>query len=159
MPAVTLTPADLEPFATIDPVKAQAMIDDALALAAVLAPCILTEGFAYDAAAKAIIRGAVVRWHEAGAGATQSQTAGPFGMTIDTKQQRRGMFFDNEVDQLRLLCQGAGDTSGAFAVDTVSPGTWHQDICAVNFGAGYCSCGADLTQSFPLYEYAPDERP
>lgn len=154
MPVVTLTPADLDPFATIDPVKAQAMIDDALALAAVFAPCILTTGFLYDAAAKAIIRGAILRWNEAGSGAIQQQTAGPFGMTIDTKQQRRGMFWDSEIDQLRLLCQGTDVTSGAFSIDTYGAGIWHQDICSLNFGALYCSCGADLTLGWPLYEWS-----
>lgn len=153
MPAVTLTPADLEPFATIDAGMAQAMIDDALALAAVAAPCILTDTFEFAAAAKAILRGAILRWHESGSGAIQSQTAGPFGQTIDTKQQRRSMFWPSEIDQLRDLCGGAG-TSGAFAIDTVTlmTGIVHADICALNFGALYCSCGAVLTQYLPLYE-------
>lgn len=153
MAALSLIPADLEPFATIDPAKAQAMIDDALALAVLVAPCILDETFAFADAAKAIIRGAVLRWHEAGTGAIQSQTAGPFGMTIDTKQQRRGMFWPSEIDQLRDLCGGAA-TSGAFAIDTLTSmtGIVHADICTLNFGALYCSCGAVLTQYLPLYD-------
>lgn len=154
MAAVTLVPADLDAFATIDVVKAQAMIDDALALAAQFAPCIISDDFAYAAAAKAIIRGAILRWHEAGAGAMQSQSAGPFAVTLDTRQQRRGMYWPSEVDQLKALCAGA-DTSGAFAIDTLTSitGIIHQDICALNFGALYCSCGAVLTQGYPLYEY------
>ena len=56
MPAVTITPADLAPFATIEEDKAEAMIADALALAALVAPCITSEDFTYDAAAKAIIK-------------------------------------------------------------------------------------------------------
>ena len=40
-----LTVDDLEPFATIDPVKADAMIEDAEALAALAAPCIMAAEF------------------------------------------------------------------------------------------------------------------
>jgi len=43
--AVTLTPEDLEPFATIELAKAEAMIGDALALAAQVAPCIVEAEF------------------------------------------------------------------------------------------------------------------
>ena len=79
MAAVTLTVDDLIPFAPdIEPGKATAMIDDALALAAVVAPCILEDTFTAAGAAKAILRGAVLRWHDAGAGAIVSQSAGPF---------------------------------------------------------------------------------
>ena len=155
MAAVTLTPADLTPFAEIDPARAQAMIDDALALAARVAPCILEDTFGYDAAARAILRGAVLRWNEAGTGAMQSQTAGPFGVQMDTRQQRRGMFWPSEISQLQDLCKG-DEMSGAFAVDTVpavaGAAVGHAASCSLNFGATYCSCGYILTggQS-PLY--------
>jgi hypothetical protein len=102
--AVTITPGDLTPFATIDEAKAQAMIDDAMALAARVAPCILDADFAYTDAARAIIRGAVLRWNEAGTGALQAQTAGPFGQTVDTRQQRRGMYWPSEINDLAALC-------------------------------------------------------
>lgn len=151
MAAVTLVPADLDPFATIDAVKAQAMIDDALAIAALVAPCILTAEFAHAGAAKAIIRGAVLRWNEAGSGALQSQTAGPFGAVVDTRQQRRGMFWPSEIEQLRDLCAGAA--SGVFAIDVLpAAGIVHADICSINFGATWCSCGAVYTLGLPLYE-------
>lgn len=104
MAAVSLEPSDLTPFATIDSAKAQAMIDDALALAARVAPCILDDDFEYAAAAKAILRGAVLRWNDSGSGALQSQTAGPFGQTLDTRQQRKGMFWPTEIEQLQELC-------------------------------------------------------
>lgn len=149
MAAVTLVLADLEPFATIPAAKAAAMIEDALAMAERVAPCILEPTFPYEAAAKAILRGAILRWHEAGTGAVQSQTAGPFGQTIDTRQQRRGMFWPSEIEQLQDLCKGP-DTSGAFSVDTVGLGIVHADTCALNFGATYCSCGADIA-GYPLY--------
>ena len=38
MPAVSITPDDLAPFATIDAAKAWAMIEDAMAMAATEAP-------------------------------------------------------------------------------------------------------------------------
>jgi hypothetical protein len=111
--AVELTPADLDPFASIDVAKAQAMIDDALAMAATVAPCILTDTFANPAAAKAIVRAAVLRWHEAGNGSTTSETAGPYSVSSSTP--RKGMFWPSEVTDLQRLCAKSG---GAFSIDT-----------------------------------------
>lgn len=152
MPAVTVVPSDLSPFAAIDAVKAQAMIDDALALAARVAPCILETTFTYGTAAKAIIRGAILRWNEAGTGASTSLQAGPFGQTLDTRQTRKGMFWPSEIEQLQELCRGDA-LLGAFNVDTLAYSVpVHANICALNFGGLYCSCGAVLTGLFPLYE-------
>jgi hypothetical protein len=152
--AVTLTPEDLAPFATIEPAKAQAMIDDAMALAARIAPCILDDGFTDPGAARAILRGAVLRWHDAGSGALSSQSAGPFAQVIDNRQPRRGLFWPSEIEQLQDLCKA--DSTGAFSVDTVAaPAAQHADICALRFGARYCSCGAVLTMNLPLYENLP----
>jgi hypothetical protein len=122
---VSLVPSDLAPFATIEEEKAQAMIDDALALAARVAPCITDDTFEYSAAAIAILRGAVLRWNDSGSGAFQSQNAGPFGVQVDTRQERRGMFWPSEIAQLQGLCSGA--QAGAYTVslagpDPVSPG-------------------------------------
>lgn len=150
MTAVTLTPDDLTPFAEVDEYKAEAMIADALAMAAVVAPCILDEDFAYAAAAKAILRGAILRWHEAGTGAFVQQGAGPFQVTMDSRQQRRGMFYPSEITQLQDLCRESG-TGQAFTIDTIGTQSIHADICALNFGAVYCSCGAWIA-GFPLYE-------
>lgn len=153
MAAVSIDLSDLAPFAPdLDPIKGQAMIDDALARAAVVAPCILSDEFDHEAAAKAIIRGAILRWNEAGTGAMQSVQTGPFGATTDTRQARKGMFWPSEIDELKSLCGGAGK-GGAFAVDTVGwTGPQHADICSLNFGATYCSCGADLTGGGPLWD-------
>lgn len=118
MPAVTLAPDDLEPFATIETAKAEAMIEDALALAARVAPCILDADFEHAGAAKALLRGAVLRWHEAGQGVVQHQGAGPFQQSIDTRQPRRAMFQPSEIAELQELCRD-GAPSGAFSVDTV----------------------------------------
>lgn len=146
MAAVTITVDDLTPFATIEPTKAQAMIDDAVARAARIAPCILTDDFEYADAAKAVIRQAVLRWNEGGAGAKTQQTAGPFSETLN----RREMFLPEEKDELRGMC--SSDATGAFSIDTAPCiGSEHSLLCSLNFGATYCSCGADLA-GYPLYE-------
>lgn len=100
--------SDLEPFASIDATKAQAMIDDAEAMAVLVAPCISADDFAYAGAVRAILRGAVLRWNDAGTGALSAQTAGPFGQTLDTRQERRGMFWPSDIEQLQGLCAGTG---------------------------------------------------
>lgn len=150
MAAVTLQVSDLEPFAPdIDPIKAQAMIDDAMALAARVAPCITTAEFTHEAAAKAILRGAVLRWNDSGTGAVTQQAAGPFSQTLDTRQTRRSMFWPSEISELQKLCREG--SASAFTIDTVGLGSVHADVCSINFGANYCSCGADIA-GFPLWE-------
>lgn len=151
MAAVQMVPDDLAPFATIPEAKAQAMIDDALALAARVAPCITESDFAYAGAALAVLRGAVLRWNDQGSGAVTQAAVDDASFTFGQQQQRRGLFWPSEIQQLQDLCKG--EDSGAFAIDTVSTSVNHAEICAVNFGAAYCSCGADLTAyAYPLYE-------
>lgn len=157
MPAVQITPADLAPFATIEQAKAEAMIADALAWAALDAPCILSETFEYADAAKAIIRKAILRWNDSGSGAfsQRQQTTGPFavGESIDTRVNRDSMFTDGEIASLKRLC--TGETSGAFQIDTApSCAVVHAEACSINFGATYCSCGADIA-GYPLWELDP----
>lgn len=153
MAAVAITIDDLLPFApSIDEAKAHAMIEDALALAARVAPCILDDSFEHAGAAKAIIRGAILRWHEAGTGAIVSQAIGPWSETIDTSKTRRSMFWPSEITDLQDLC-GKSETR-AFSIDTAPPtaGGSHSEVCALVFGATYCSCGAWLTGGDPLWE-------
>lgn len=153
MPTI-LSVDDLTPFAEINQAKAMAMVEDAVALAARVAPCILSDSFAETAAARAILRGAVLRWHEAGTGAFQQRQIGPFGESYDTRQTRRGMFWPTEIEALQELCRGDSEPAGAFSVDTVSTTRAnHAEICALNFGAVYCSCGAVLTNElYPIFE-------
>lgn len=119
---------DLEPFASIDAAKANAMIEDAEAMAVLAAPCITAEGFAYATAVKAILRGAVLRWHDSGSGALQSQQAGPFGQALDTRQERRGMFWPSEIVALQSLC--ADSQGGVYSTSLAGPdrgdGYWSQ---------------------------------
>jgi hypothetical protein len=125
---VSITVDDLLPFSpSIDSAKAAAMIEDALALAARVAPCINDPDFAYPEAAKAIIRGAILRWDEAGSGALQAQTAGPFGQTLDTRQQRRGMFWPSEINDLTSLCSSSASSyTTSLAGPDAGSGYWSQ---------------------------------
>jgi hypothetical protein len=155
--AVTLTRADLAPFATISDAKADAMIADVLALAARVAPCITDEYFTYGAAAKAVLRSAVLRWNDFGTGALSTEQVSvddySHSQTVDSRiSSRRDLLSPSEIKQLQDLCKG-NQTSGAFSVDTVGVAVpTHSDICALYFGAEYCSCGAVLTMALPLYE-------
>lgn len=150
-----ITPADLTPFATIATPKAIAMIEDAMADASRVAPCINDFDLSVEKAAqfKSVLRAALLRWNDSGSGAFQTQAAGPFSVGVDTRQQRRGMFWPSEIEALQDICRD--DVSlGAFSIDT-APGcsSGHALICSLNFGALYCSCGADLTNNeYPLYE-------
>lgn len=140
-----LSVRDLTPFNPgIDPEQAAQMIEDVDALAVLVAPCIADPGFQHIGAVRALLRGAVLRWADAGSGALASQTAGPFGITLDTRTERRGLLWPSEIAQLQGMCSGRG--GGAFSVDT-TPGTGrlaHLDTCSVNFGANDCSCGVIL---------------
>ena len=145
-------------FQGVDPAKAAAMIADALALAARVAPCITSSDFAFPDAAKALIRGAVLRWNEAGTGAVQSQTTGPYGVTIDTKQPRRSMFWPSEISDLRDMCSASGPDA-AFSVEpgvqTFTAG--HASVCPAVTG-GACLCGAlsSYNLGIPTTEYGCD---
>jgi hypothetical protein len=118
--AVELTPDDLAPFASIEEEKAQAMIDDALALAARVAPCILDDDFEFEDAGRAIIRGAILRWNDQGSGAVPHLQAGPYLMQPQTNQPRRSLFFPSEITELAALCD-AGPTRRAYMVDLIPP--------------------------------------
>lgn len=116
-----ITPEDLEPFAEIDAPKAQAMIDDALADASRVAPCITSDDLTPEKVAqfKAVLRTAILRWNEAGSGALQQQVAGSFSITTDTRQAPRGRFWPSELDALREICRPDGAHGRAFEVDTM----------------------------------------
>lgn len=121
MPTI-ITPDDLTPFAEINTAKAAAMIEDAMADASRVAPCILDVDLAPAKVAqfKSVLRAALLRWHDSGSGALQSQNAGPFGQTLDTRQARRGMFWPSEIESLEGICKPR--TKGrAGAIDLTPP--------------------------------------
>lgn len=143
---VFLEPFDLTLFApNLGEEMAEVMIEDAEALALRAAPCLGAEAglSASDTAAvRAILRGAILRWHESGAGALQAETIGPFSQTFDTRQARRGMFWPSEITQLQDICRTGSGDGAAFSIDTTpeAVSTVHLDTCAIRFGGG-CSCG------------------
>ena len=107
------------------------------------------------AEAKLILLGAVKRWAETGSGAFQAQTAGPFGVTVDTRQRTGFNLWPSEIAALQDICStGTVNSGAAFSITPSSDsGLVHQPWCAIFFGATYCSCGADLTNyEYPLYE-------
>lgn len=114
-----LGPTDLENFATIPEGKAEDMIEDAEAMAVLVAPCITAEGFSYTAAVKAILRGAILRWNDGGSGALTQQGAGPFSQSFDTRQERKAMFWPSEIKQLQNLCAGLG--GGVYTTSLAGP--------------------------------------
>lgn len=69
------------------------------------------------AEAKLVLVGAVKRWAEAGAGALQSQTAGVYSMTVDTRQRTGWNLRPAEVTQLQAICKGE-ESESAYAVDS-----------------------------------------
>jgi len=148
--AVLLTVDDLAPFAEIAEAKAEAMIADAVALAALVAPCLTDPDLDPPltaeqlAAAKAVLRAAVLRWDETGSGVFSGQTFGPFGTTTDTRTPaRRGRFWPTEIEDLQKICLGDNvDTGGAFSIDTAAPPMlFHSVLCG--WAGGGCTCGAD----------------
>lgn len=128
------------------------MVRAANARAMRVAPC-LAEAPSPDQIAEAslVLLGAVKRWTETGAGSVQQQSAGPFAMTVDTRQRGGYTLWPSEITQLQEICS-SGEKSAAFTVDTApSLGGTHSPICALAFGATYCSCGADIAGT-QIYE-------
>jgi len=159
---VTDLPTALQSADTVD-TMIETMVAGANARASRVAPCLAWDGSETDkpaptadqlAEAKLVLVGAVKRWAEAGAGAFQSQQAGPFGMQVDTRQRTGYNLWPSEIEALQDICASGTDTSsGAFSIIPSGGTSAHMPWCAINFGAAYCSCGADLTNyEYPLYE-------
>lgn len=108
-----------------------AMVDGANAKASRVAPCLTWTGEVDGdepapsadqlAEARLVLIGAVKRWAEAGSGALSAQTAGPFGVTVDTRQRTGFNFWPSEIEGLQEICRaaGSGGTGRAFEVDTM----------------------------------------
>lgn len=118
-----LKPEDLSNFADIDAGKAADMIEDAEAQAQLIAPCIadLEPASLKFRAVKAILRAAVLRWNDAGAGAltTVQQGAGPYQQmtTVDNSKKRVGAFWPSEIERLQDVCRQGPVSSGAYMIN------------------------------------------
>lgn len=131
---------------------AETMVDGANARALRVAPCLAESDKAgARSEAKLILIGAVQRWSEAGSGAIAQTSAGPFQLATDTRQRTGFNLWPSEIEVLQDLC--SKDLGGAFAVDTTPTvgQEWHDEVCSLVFGATYCSCGAVLTGTGPLW--------
>lgn len=140
------------------------MVDAANAKASRVAPCLSWDGTVTGqpaptadqlAEARLILIGAVSRWTQAGSGAVSTKTTmtGPYMSTetLDTKQRTGYNLWPSEIAQLQDLCKNGGVAS-AFSVDTAPAlGGIHAPWCSLNFGAAYCSCGADIAGE-PIFE-------
>lgn len=157
--ATIITVDDL-PSALRTAEMAEAMVAGANARASRVAPCLadLTNPPTDDqmAEARLVLIGAVRRWLEAGAGSLQSQAAGPFNMTVDTRQRTGYALWPSEIEALQAICASGTDTSSkAFSISPHAATSEHLDWCSVNFGAAFCSCGADIA-GHPIYELGGD---
>ena len=134
----------------------ETMVAGANAKAARVAPCLVATDPAPTAdqlaEARLVLIGAVKRWAEAGAGSLQQQQAGPFGMSVDTRQRTGYNLWPSEITDLQAICSGGSVGREAFSIDTAPAcSTTHVAWCNLAFGATYCSCGADIA-GFPIYE-------
>lgn len=125
------------------------------ATAARVAPCLVDTATPPTAdqlaEAKLVLIGMVQRWSQAGSGALSQESAGTFSQSIDTRSRTGFNPWPSEIQRLQEVCS-AGKPTGAFSVDTApSLSGVHADVCALNLGATYCSCGADIA-GFALYE-------
>lgn len=128
-------------------------VDGANARATRVAPCLADNPTPQQMAeARLILVGAIKRWSEAGSGAVQQQSAGPFSMGVDTRQRGGFNLWPSEIAGLQDVCGSEGRRE-AFAVDLAPAAVdaCHSPICSLNFGATYCSCAANIA-GFPLYE-------
>jgi hypothetical protein len=153
--AEIITVSDL-PAALQSSEMVETMVAGANAKASRVAPCLVNTAAPPSndqlAEAKLVLLGAVKRWAEAGSGALQSQNAGPFGVTVDTRQRAGFNLWPSEIQELQAICSTGSVGREAFSLDTAPAyvNASHLPWCSINFG-GTCSCGADIAGE-PIYE-------
>ncbi|MAE64151.1 MAG: hypothetical protein CMJ18_07730 [Phycisphaeraceae bacterium] len=138
-----------------------AMIAGANAKASRVAPCLTWDGAEAEkpapsadqlAEAKLILMGAVKRWIESGAGTYTQQSAGPFAMSVDTRQRTGYNLWPSEIEGLQEICaSGTENSSGAFSILPHRGTSAHLPWCALEMGGTYCSCGVDIA-GVPIFE-------
>ncbi len=106
------------------------MVDGANAKASRVAPCLTWNDEDAEhpapstdqiAEAKLVLIGAIRRWAETSSGALSQQGAGPFSMTVDTRQRTGYNLWPSEIEGLQEICRasGSGGTGRAFEIDTM----------------------------------------
>lgn len=118
---------------TADDATVQDYIDDVWARATSVAPCIAKTTFptgtdeekaAKVAQVKAILRGIILRWHEAQAGGLtgKTQSAGPYqqSLQLDARPKRGYVLQPSEIIDLQRLCLKRGRP---FSIDTMPDDT------------------------------------
>lgn len=100
-----------------------------------------------------VVREAVVAQVKRPDDSTQVTVSVDDGST--SRSYRSGKGRVSILDEWWLLL-GLTDPSGAFSIDMLGAASAHLPWCAVNFGALYCSCGADIA-GYPIYEGGDDE--
>lgn len=101
-----------------DEARVDAFLDDAIALAYTVAPCLADDDLApaKAAAAKAVLRQTIMRWIDRGSGVNTQQIAGPF--QVSTDQSHGGLLYPSEIQALQGICaSGSPVGQSAFAVD------------------------------------------
>ena len=131
------------------------MVAGANAKASRVAPCLASVETPPTAdqldEARLVLIGAIKRWHESGSGAFQQQQAGPFGVTVDTRQRTGYNFWPSEIEQLQSICTTGETSSSAFSISPSGGTSSHLPWCSLMLGALYCSCGVDIAGE-PIYE-------
>ncbi|WP_418061736.1 hypothetical protein [Pimelobacter simplex] len=123
MPIINVTdlPASMQDDELID-----VMVAAANAAAVRVAPCLGWDGTdpakpaptpEQLAEAKLILIGAVSRWVAAGAGAFTQQTAGPFSVSVDTRQRGGYRLWPSEIGDLQAICKPESGETAAYMVD------------------------------------------
>lgn len=153
-----LTSADLTEFvpAPLKTALADALIEDAEAMALIVAPCLnpiddLTA--TQKAAVKAVLRQAVVRRYTAGDGTLTMEMAGAFQYQ-NSINPAGNTLWPSEIERLKLICSSSG--RGAAIIDVLSADpnatvSAHLDWCSLVLGATFCSCGVDIAGE-PIFE-------
>jgi len=127
----------------------QMWIADALMLVQVRADSITPAVSIDQARLDYVIREAVVAQVRRPDDATQVTVAVDDGSTSRTYKTSRGRV--DILDEWWSLLGLTATSGGAFDIDTVGTSTVHLPWCSLNFGATYCSCGADIA-GYPIYE-------
>lgn len=97
-----------------------------------------------------VVREAVVAHVRRPDTATQVTVSVEGASTSKTYRSGRGRV--EIIDEWWSLLGLTSPSTGVFAVDTAYGAGVHTAMCSLNFGALYCSCGADLTNyAYPLF--------